>query len=451
MDMDKFKQKLKGVLEDIDYDEPIIEYRAEKLSKTYMLLYRENVNPSVALDVFYTWYLPRPAIKKVNDENLLYNKVIVEALMKTEDYNRLKYKTLIDIDTSFSYTIVFIKKLIDLLKREASKRERKGQGKPSLWSILNYLKGSEDKVGNPSKKDLEKLEEFVKEAHKRAKKTAENVRELKNLMGGEAAGNKPGSFVFGEIMEDILRLASSAYVTEILKYIKGISKTPLVDIRRESYPFKHGIYDGIEMGKDILRILPKELTLSDDVFFKKLIDSQLLLRRRVLSKEQGPIYVLLDKSGSMIGDKTFWARAIALALMKEALKHRRKFCVRFFDYLPYDIICVRRGSRTKDFHKLYRMLLSLVSGGGTWITGAILTACKDIMEEKIEGTSSIVLITDGRDVIKERAVKKGLKDANAELVTVMIKGSNESLRRISKKYYVVVSSKNYCLKIVSLE
>ncbi len=449
--MDKFKQKLKGVLEDIDYDEPIIEYRAEKLSKTYMLLYRENVNPSVALDVFYTWYLPRPVIKKVNEENLIYNKVIVETLMKTEDYNRLKYKTLIDIDTSFSYTIVFIKKLIDLLMREASRNERRGQGKSSLWSILNYLKGSGDKVGSPSKEDLEKLEEFVKEAHKRAKKTAENVRELKNLMGGEAAGNKPGSFVFGEIMEDILRLASSAYVTEILKYIKGISKTPLVDIRRESYPFKHGIYDGIEMGKDILRILPKELTLSDDVFFKKLIDSQLLLRRRVLSREQGPIYVLLDKSGSMIGDKTFWARAIALALMKEALKHKRKFCVRFFDYLPYDIICVRRGSRTKDFHKLYRMLLSLVSGGGTWITGAILTACKDIMEERVEGTSSIVLITDGRDVIKERAVKKGLKDANAELVTVMIKGSNESLRRISKKYYVVVSSKNYCLKIVSLE
>jgi len=449
--MDKFKQKLKGVLEDIDYDEPIIEYRAEKLSKTYMLLYRENVNPSVALDVFYTWYLPRPVIKKVNEENLIYNKVIVETLMKTEDYNRLKYKTLIDIDTSFSYTIVFIKKLIDLLMREASRNERRCQGKSSLWSILNYLKGSGDKVGSPSKEDLEKLEEFVKEAHKRAKKTAENVRELKNLMGGEAAGNKPGSFVFGEIMEDILRLASSAYVTEILKYIKGISKTPLVDIRRESYPFKHGIYDGIEMGKDILRILPKELTLSDDVFFKKLIDSQLLLRRRVLSREQGPIYVLLDKSGSMIGDKTFWARAIALALMKEALKHKRKFCVRFFDYLPYDIICVRRGSRTKDFHKLYRMLLSLVSGGGTWITGAILTACKDIMEERVEGTSSIVLITDGRDVIKERAVKKGLKDANAELVTVMIKGSNESLRRISKKYYVVVSSKNYCLKIVSLE
>jgi len=450
--MEEFKRKLKGVLEDIDYDEPIIEYRAEKLSKTFMMLFREKVNPNVALDVFYTWYLPKPEVKRnIDEETLVYNKVIVETLMRAEDYNRLKYKTVVDIDTSFSYTIIFIKKLMDLLRRETSRSKERGKGAQGLASILSYLKGVENKPENVSKKDFEKLKELINEAHRRAKRTAENIKELKNLMGGESAGNKPGSFVFGEIMEDILRLASSAYVTEILKYIKGISKTPLVDIRRETYPFKHGVYDGIEMGKDVLRILPKELILSDDVFFKKFVDSQLLLRRRVLSREQGPIYVLLDKSGSMIGDKTFWARAIALALMKEALKHRRKFCLRFFDYLPYDIICVKKGSRTKEFHKLYRMLLSLVSGGGTWITGAILTACKDLIEERVEGTSSIVLITDGRDVIKERAVKKGLKDAKADLVTVMIKGSNESLKRISKKYYVVVSSKNYSLKIVSPE
>ncbi len=448
--MDKLKRKLRGVLEDIDYDEPIIEYRAEKLSKTFMMLFRENINPNVALDVFYTWYLPKPEIKKnIEEKTLVLNKVIIETLMKTEDYNRLKYKTVVDIDTSFSYTIIFIKKLIDLLRRETNRSQ--GKGAQGLTSILSYLRNLENNPENVSKNDFEKLKELVNEAHRKAKKTAENIKELKNLMGGESAGNKPGSFVFGEIMEDVLRLASSAYVTEILRYIKGVSKTPLVDIRKETYPFKHGIYDGIEIGRDFLRILPKELILSDDVFFKKFVDSQLLLRRRVLSKEQGPIYVLLDKSGSMIGDKTFWARAIALALMKEALKHRRKFCLRFFDYLPYDIICVKKGSRTKEFHKLYRMLLSLVSGGGTWITGAILTACKDLIEERVEGTSSIVLITDGRDVIKERAVRKGLKDAKADLITVMIKGSNESLRKISRKYYVVVSSKNYNLKIISPE
>lgn len=604
-----YKKKLKGALEDVDYESPIVAYRADKLTKTYSKSYGEKVNPSIAVDVFYTLYLPFPKVKeKIEGEILSLNKVVVSKLMSLKDYAKLKYDTMVDVDISFAYTVSFLKKLIEFLKRELERAKSAGKFSEMkvLSSLINYMVSDESfseaslSEGNVMEEKLKReiLEKAVQEAHGEAEKVASNVKDLKNIASGSKAGKYPGLFTSGEFLVEALKLAETTYVTEILKNVKNILSKTITIVHRERYDHKHGVYDGITLGKDISRILPRELTLEDDVFYKKLVDGELLLRKRILIEKVGPLYVLLDKclasstlvtlkdgsmecienveegenvlsigftveetlandsyivekiklnishakvkeivysgirevfkvetdhgyfyatlnhsipvvrngilcetivadlrsgdkllrmsmnrgmfcqllsnvrnvsyygrekvwdivlnrdhyflangfivhnSGSMIGKKTIWARAIALALFKQSREENREFYLRFFDYMPHELIRIRKRAGPKEIQELFMSLLTIISNGGTWIAKAIDTACKDIVKNKAKGVSTIVLITDGIDAVHEDTVKYSLEEANAELITVMVGGLNETLRRVSKKYFVATMVDN---------
>jgi len=597
------ERKVKGALEDVDYESPIVVYRADKLTKTYKKTYNEDVNPSVAVDVFYTLYLPYPKAKdKLEDKILLLNKIIISKLMNLKDYAKLKYDTMVDVDISFAYTVSFLKKLIEALRREFEKaKSSKSLSKAkTLYNLINYLLGkniNSSSMPSGSTHEEKVLEKAVQEAHSEAEHIANNVRELKSIASGSRAGKYPGLFTSGEFLVEALKLAETAYVTEILKNVKHALSKTITIVHKEKRDHKHGVYDGVTLGKDISRILPRELTLEDDVFYKKLADSELLLRKRILIEKVGPLYVLLDKclasgtlitfsdnstdyietvsegdavlslkfnvessyrgslfeidtvkpilskakirevlysglrkvykvetehgsfyatlnhslpvirnnvmyetivanlrrgdyllyidhengfkislsrvkkvtyygrgkawdivldkdhyfvangfivhnSGSMIGKKTIWARAIALALFRQSREENREFYLRFFDYMPHELIRVRRRARPKEIQELFMSLLTIISSGGTWIAKAINTACRDIVKNRVEGVSTIVLITDGIDAVHEDTVKSFLEEANAELVTVMIGGLNETLRRVSKKYFVATMVNN---------
>ncbi|HIQ03856.1 MAG TPA: VWA domain-containing protein [Desulfurococcales archaeon] len=459
--------KLEGALEDVDYSSSIIEYRAQRLRKTYRKLYGEDVNPSIAIDVFYTWYLPQPVVKSRVKPKLVYNKIIVSKLMSLEDYDKLKYNTMVDVAASFSYTIVFLKKLIDLLKRELFKAiESESESKVRmLRSILNHITLGESSdntmeslnerlktEGIEDPHNLSKvLEQLVPKAHEKARQVAENIRELKSIAGGNAAGTQADVLTMGEFLEEAIKLAESSDVTEILKLVRGLTdKTPVL-LKHETVEHKYGIYDGITIGRDISRILPRELALPADVFYKKYVDGELLLRRRISTSEKGPLYVLIDKSSSMAGIKTIWARAIALALFKRARIERREFYLRFFDYVPHELAYVSRKGRAEEVQRLYRAILTVISRGGTCILRAIATACHDIISRRVKNVSTIILITDGRDILCSEEVRRYLKEANAELVSIMVRGENESLRRVSKKYFVARAlNTREALEIVAL-
>lgn len=457
--------KLEGALEDVDYNSSIIEYRAQRLRKTYRKLYGEDVNPSIAIDIFYTWYLPQPVVKSRVKPKLIYNKIIISKLMSLEDYNTLKYNTMVDVASSFSYTIVFLKKLIDLLRKELFKAIGSESKVRMIGNILNHitLGESNDNIRELLGKQLETestedtrnlskiLEQLISKAHERARQVAENIRELKSIAGGNAAGTQADVLTMGEFLEEAIKLAESSDVTEILKLVRGLAdKTPVL-LKHEVIEHKYGIYDGITIGRDISRILPRELALPADVFYKKYVDGELLLRRRISTSEKGPLYVLIDKSSSMAGIKTIWARAIALALFKRARIERREFYLRFFDYVPHELAYVSRKGRAEEVQRLYRAILTVISRGGTCILRAIATACHDIISRRVKNVSTIILITDGRDILCSEEVKGYLKEANAELISIMVRGENESLRRVSKKYFVARAlNTREALEIVAL-
>ena len=154
-----FERKVKGALEDVDYESPIVVYRADKLAKTYKKTYKGDVNPSIAVDVFYTLYLPYPKAKdKLEDKILFLNKIIISKLMNLKDYAKLKYDTMVDVDISFAYTVSFLKKLIEALRREFEKaKTSKSPSKAkTLYNLINYLLGKNINYSSiPSESTLE--------------------------------------------------------------------------------------------------------------------------------------------------------------------------------------------------------------------------------------------------------------------------------------------------------
>jgi uncharacterized protein with von Willebrand factor type A (vWA) domain len=174
----------------------------------------------------------------------------------------------------------------------------------------------------------------------------------------------------------------------------------------------------------------------------------MLLYSKELSAEEGPVYVLLDKSGSMSGDKINWARAVALALLAKSRAAGRLFGVRFFDSVVYDLYTVRRGDRTRKVLEVIKYLATVKASGGTNITNAIARATDDVTSRSI-GTTDIVLITDGEDKLSEHIISSIIKSGNVRLHSVMIGGHNPTLERVSNSYLAVRKlSEKEALKVV---
>ncbi len=137
---------------------------------------------------------------------------------------------------------------------------------------------------------------------------------------------------------------------------------------------------------------------------------------------------IVHNSGSMYGEKTIWARSVAMALYRMSKTKKRKYFLRFFDTRVYP-----PDSPIKEPEEIVDAILKVKSNGGTDITNAISTALKDLIERGLSDyTNTIIIITDGEDVVQD--LSKELKKANASLISVMIQGDNETLKALSDQY-----------------
>lgn len=93
---------------------------------------------------------------------------------------------------------------------------------------------------------------------------------------------------------------------------------------------------GIEQGSVISKMIPSEFLFMDDsieaIFASKLHEQSLLQFElsKTPKKEQGPIVMLIDSSGSMSGGPDIWAAAVALAFLEIAYRQKRAFSLVFF-------------------------------------------------------------------------------------------------------------------------
>lgn len=433
-----------GVLKNIDYLDPFIRYRGQRIVDNLNKLKKgSQVRLELAIDVYYSLYLPFPQLMEIPQipEEMSEQYKIIKTILTDSEARKLRLYTVADSFTSTAIGTLFLLNLLSELEQE---NEKYGQGSGRGESGSRDQQKEQQESGGGSKS----METAVRNAIRKSLEAAETIKEIENFAYGQKAGIGH-TLNLDDDVEAVLRLAKNTdikHILEILNKVPDISKT----VKRKRVPASRGEVEGYTKGSDVERVVYSELAYPDIYFYLKVAEGKLLLFEKVMYLTMGPIYVLVDKSGSMDGKKILWAKATALALFMRSRIERRAFYLRFFDSEPFDVITVKPNAKPSQVVKMLEYIALVRNSGGTDISKAILTACNDIIRLGLKEVSDIVIITDGEDRIARSLVKKALQHAKARLVSVMIMGDNEDLKSLSDNYMRVVElSEKEILQVVS--
>jgi len=376
----------------------------------------------IATDCYFLHYSLYPFLRAKNEDPILEEvRGYLSEYMSEERYQRIKMLTTLDDEMSLVYSIALAKSII-------GKVLGKILGEVDLAELMSPNESVKAKVFNAVRAMAEagELGLILEIATEEAEEVTKNANEIRELIGGKKAGKEAGTF------KKVLDLAEHMMYVKFMKDIVTMSKRLSRYVPKASKILKRRGRFGDELSgyaltKKVERALPREIALPEELFLKKLVDEGFLMKEK-LSVAEGAYYLLIDKSGSMVGEKTVWARSVAMALYRMSMTKRRRYFLRFFDTRVYP-----PDAPLNDPEDIVDAILKVKSNGGTDITNAISVALKDLVERGFSDyTNTIVIITDGEDVVRD--LSKELKRANASLVSVMIQGDNETLKALSDQY-----------------
>lgn len=302
---------------------------------------------------------------------------------------------------------------------------------------MNYIDG---KTANKMSRQ-NAFQTMMKLANQYAQKETERAKELLDTIV-HGKGDELGTFE--KLLDLSNRILHVHNVHEIISYAKKLidSLPRFASIKKQKDKYGEELA-GYRTTRNPVYAIPRELAHDDELFYYKLASSGFLAKEKQRTIE-GAYYVLIDKSGSMEGIKTVWARSVALAIYKLAKMRRRKFFLRFFDTRVYP------NKPLEKPEEVVEHILKVISDGGTNITHAIRTAIEDIAKQGLSKfTNTIILITDGEDEVDEELAEE-LRRNNIELISVMIHGENETLKKISKHYFKAELTPQGALKIIEV-
>ena len=414
-------------------------YRASKILATASKLLDHDIQdipPELVIDVYYSFYAPLPVIEEDAAELLetgdpydATRYTVVSMLLSNVNLWRLKPFTTGDSLTSLIASASFIEKLSKYLPQAERPTQRTGAKQGESGS------GGSGKTSSMREQEIRQAVEKALEAAANDVKTAKSIKQLIAKMGI----GKTSILEFDDTAEEIIKLARTTDISRILDRVEGIKVAS--SRNRHSSKSPRGWIEGVEYGSDLERIHPSQLALPEEYLYSAMADNRLLLYTKKMDLTRGPIYVLLDKSGSMVGSKIDWARAVAVALFKKSVEENRTFYARFFDSVAYQPIVMRPRSKPREIVKLLSYLARVRAGGGTDITRATSAAVDDILSigsrAREDRVSDIILITDGEDKVSVDIIRRILKRGNVRLHTVMIQGDNPYLRAASYRYMIV--------------
>ncbi|RUM34616.1 MAG: hypothetical protein DSY33_01715 [Archaeoglobus sp.] len=368
----------------------------------------------ISTDSYFMHYSLYPFLRSKNDDDILEAaRRFCDEYMAGERYQTLKTLTTLDDELSLVYSIALTKYIVGRIRGMIDL----GGGK------LSGISGRSGLSGLSGIAEVE-IEELLDGAVKEAECVTKNAEEIRELMGGKSAGREAGTF------QKILNLAKQMMFVEELKHIVRMSRKMMDFVPKATRIAKVKGKTGDELSgymltKQVERALPRELALPEELFTRKLTSDGFLSREK-LKVSEGAYYVLIDKSGSMVGEKTVWARSVAMAIYRMSKTKKRKYFLRFFDTKVHPKLPITEAREIVD------AILKVQSNGGTDITNAIGTAIDDLEEKFSEYTNTIVIITDGEDFVED--LSKELRKVRANLISVMIQGYNETLKAISDHY-----------------
>ncbi|MHA1594785.1 MAG: VWA domain-containing protein [Candidatus Baldrarchaeia archaeon] len=434
---------------------------AEYLPEDLRTLYHSAPQiPIIASDCYFMHYSVYPMLVEKNDDQILENaRKHKEEYMKTENYQNIKTLTTLDDEMSLAYGIKFAKVILEELKKklEEQMQQQGQQGRQGLQQLLQSAsqgnKQAQQQLSHMCQQVLQNMlnqqnqgrtmfQQVLQNAMQQAQKFTENARDVRELLGGRGVSKDPGSFEYVlDLSEKMLHVND---IEEIITFSKRMLDIipKFTKIAKKETHLKTPIRLGYRKTKKIWRAIPKDL--ADDEIFEMRYFSNGLRTWQHFSITEGSYYVVIDKSGSMSGEKTVWARSVALALFRLAIKKRRKYFLRFFD------TNVHPADRPlEDPKEVLEAILKVDSNGGTYIDHALEVAINDIKERGLsEYTNTVILITDGIDDVKDWT--EDLRKNNVKLISIMIDGDNDSLKKASSVYMKATPTEDGAIRLLKV-
>ena len=274
--------------------------------------------------------------------------------------------------------------------------------------LMNQLKPviDEQNANQPQEETVRKL---VREGAEAASAAVEEYRDaaagLQQVMFGTGKGSQGKQQVDDRKVGLARRLRADPRLKRIAQLAGRFTR---IAQQKRRTRVKHGAEEitDVELGNDIGRLLPVELVKLRHPTLHTLALRDLLERKAMqyalTGKERlgkGPLVLLLDRSGSMEGEKDTWSTAVALALMGLAHAEHRTFAVvAFTDQIVFEAV-------VKPGENLNGDALGLPCTGGTDIDTAMARGL-DIIDRNPGPLheADLVLVTDGASPA-ERAVE----------------------------------------------
>ena len=362
----------------------------------------------VSGDIFASLYLPRYFLRFKNDDEKLeaVRTALVNNYMEIED---LRSSTVDDLLTSSVDTIIIynhIAKLLDELE-QTNNKEKLRQISYVIEKEISQA-ASKCKVVNNALKNPMMRQMISKEMNGGKDKINVNDGE-ENKEGSNTYGREPGILRFINTLTNL-----NVDLNVLLNIVK--KGTELFNKLNDS---PHGSYNSYRITSSILDAvkIPKNF-IDDEITEIKMLNGSFI----TFSKKSNidGYYVLLDKSGSMGGEKIMNARAIAFALGLLAKQRRLKFMFRFFDNNVYDLI---DKLNIENLAKIG----SVDADGGTCISCALNKALEDLRNKK---EFIIIVITDGEDEFNTEPLVDAIKNGKHKLISVLI--GNESFHNLTE-------------------
>jgi len=357
----------------------------------------------VSGDIFASLYLPRYFLRFKNDDEKLeaVRTALVNNYMEIED---LRSSTVDDLLTSSVDTIIIynhIAKLLDELE-QTNNKEKLRQISYAIEKEISQA-ASKCKVVNNALKNNMIRQMISKEMNDKL-----NVDDV-SKEGSNTYGREPGILRFINTLTNL-----NVDLNVLLNIVK--KGTELFNKLNDS---PHGTYNSYKITSSILDAvkIPKNF-IDDEITEIKMLNGSFI----TFSKKSNidGYYVLLDKSGSMGGEKIVNARAIAFALGLLAKQRRLKFMFRFFDDNVYDMI-------DKLTLENLAKIGSVDANGGTCISCALNKALEDLRNKK---EFIIIVITDGEDEFNTEPLVNAIKNGKHKLISVLI--GNESFHNLTE-------------------
>jgi hypothetical protein len=156
--------------------------------------------------------------------------------------------------------------------------------------------------------------------------------ELLGTYAGDPSQKGAAASGFGQI--DLLAALGSVQATDVVRFSLELLPSVLETTRKPSpSSTTAGGYQGLTRRGPLDSLVLTELAWPDDELLRRIVDDEVLYHARERADEPAPRLhlVLVDASASMRGDRTTFARGVAIALAKRLELEGEEARIRFFD------------------------------------------------------------------------------------------------------------------------